>query len=134
MVTRSIGAVVGLQFANMASKILAMKRGALVVKFLKLDLKAVERWPRVRPHWRRFRRRLCDNCPACAHLTEPRYMVCSGCGVARYCSEECQRAHWPLHQKDCLMYQEGLAKARLDREPLFRKLSLDLPEGEEFEK
>jgi hypothetical protein len=32
------------------------------------------------------------------------------------------------------MYQEGLAKARLDREPLFRKLSLDLPEGEEFEK
>ena len=34
------------------------------------------------------------------------------------------------------MYQEGLAKARLDREPRigFRKLSLDLPEGEEFEK
>ena len=42
---------------------------------------------------------------------------------------------WPLHQKDCLMYQEGLAKARLDREPpAFRKLSLDLPEGKEFEK
>ena len=33
------------------------------------------------------------------------------------------------------MYQEGLAKARLDREPpIFRKLSLGLPEGEEFEK
>ena len=31
------------------------------------------------------------------------------------------------------MYQEGLAKARLDREPpAFRKLSLDLPEGKMF--
>ena len=28
-------------------------------------------------------------------------MVCSGCGVARYCSEECQAADWPHHQHEC---------------------------------
>ena len=33
-------------------------------------------------------------------------MVCSGCGVARYCSEKCQREHWPLHQEQCLACQE----------------------------
>ena len=40
------------------------------------------------------------------HLTEPRYMVCSGCGMARYCSEECQRQHWPLHREQCMACQE----------------------------
>ena len=69
---------------------------------LRLRLTTIKRWPRLRPHWRRFQRRLCDNCPACAHLGEPRYMVCSGCGIARYCSEECQREHWPFHQAACL--------------------------------
>ena len=79
---------------------------------LRLRLTTVKRWPRLRPHWRRFRRRLCDNCPACAHLGEPRYMVCSGCGAARYCSEECQRLHWPQHQKKCLAVQAFRAKRK----------------------
>lgn len=103
-----IGAVVGLQFAHMVN----YKRGLLVAKFLKLDLNTVKRWPRVRPHWRRFQRRRCHNCPACAHLGEPRYMVCSGCGAARYCSEECQRLHWPQHQKKCLAVQAFRAKRK----------------------
>ena len=62
---------------------------------------AVARWPRVKPHWRRFRRRLCTNCHNHAHLSEPRYLVCSACGVARYCSEACQAADWPTHQGEC---------------------------------
>ena len=70
----------------------------------------IKRWPRFRPHWRRFQRRLCHNCPACAHLGEPRYMVCSGCGMARYCSEECQREHWPRHQEECLAVQAIIAE------------------------
>ena len=69
-------------------------------------VETVERWPRVRPHWKRFRRRLCDYCPACAHLAEPRFLVCSGCGRKRYCSEKCQREDWPAHQKDCLKWQK----------------------------
>ena len=26
---------------------------------------------------------------------------CSGCGVARYCSSECQKTAWPGHKKEC---------------------------------
>ena len=26
---------------------------------------------------------------------------CSGCGVARYCSGECQKTAWPGHKKEC---------------------------------
>ena len=102
-------AVVGQQFAKMVlhtqknGKAFNLSRN---FQCLFLDLNVVKQWPHVRPHWRRFRRRICDNCPACAHLGEPRYMVCSGCGVARYCSEQCQREHWPFHQKECLACQE----------------------------
>ena len=103
-----IGAVVGLQFIQILMKY--DKDGKLIgkepgVECYPLTLEIVNLWPRVRPHWKRFRRRLCHNCPACAHLTEPRFMVCSGCGVARYCSEKCQREHWPRHQQDCLTCQ-----------------------------
>ena len=64
-------------------------------------LRAVYKWPRVRPYWRRIRRRVCENCASQVDLSEPRYLVCSGCGDARYCSEACQRAHWANHQKKC---------------------------------
>jgi hypothetical protein len=26
---------------------------------------------------------------------------CSGCGQVKYCSKECQKAHWKLHKRDC---------------------------------
>ena len=122
-----IGAVVGLRFASMIAQkqvvLRAFNGQKRVVKVIgkevtfqcrRLDLNTVLRWPRVRPHWRRFQRRLCHNCPACAHLGEPRYMVCSGCGVARYCSEQCQREHWPFHQKNCLecQYQRAILRKR----------------------
>ena len=29
------------------------------------------------------------------------YLVCSGCGKARYCSEACQRLDWAEHQEKC---------------------------------
>ena len=122
-----IGAVVGTQFARMimlrtiGGRSIGMDipemsgRGILI-----LSLKTVERWPRVRPHWRRFERRLCHNCSACAHLATPRYQVCSGCGVARYCSLQCQREHWPRHQEECLACQE-LARRWRQREILARR-------------
>ena len=108
-----IGAVVGLQFPRMigdkktGGNLIGMLR-SVDSQYARLSLKTVESWPRVRPHWKRFRRRLCDYCPACAHLAEPRFLVCSGCGRKRYCCEECQRAQWPAHQNDCLKWQKKL--------------------------
>ena len=75
------------------------------MKYVLLDEAPVKRWPRVKPHWRRFRRRLCHFCANSAHLSEPRYLVCSGCGVARYCSEVCQAADWRNHQQECYKHQ-----------------------------
>ena len=72
-----------------------------IIKYLVLDEAAVARWPRVKPHWRRFRRRLCTRCHNSAHLLDPRYLVCGACGVARYCSEECHALDWAQHQKEC---------------------------------
>jgi hypothetical protein len=98
-------AVVGNQFLKMGFGQDADGWGQLTVgktmKYIVLDEAAVARWPRVKPHWRRFRRRLCTNCRNHRHLSEPRYLVCSGCGVARYCSEACQAADWPHHQLIC---------------------------------
>ena len=64
-------------------------------------LRAVKKWPRVQPYWRRVRRRICWRCYRQVDLSEPRFLVCSGCGDARYCSEECQRQDWPVHQHKC---------------------------------
>ena len=96
-------AVIGNQFFNMTDYVLPGGDG----RFLNVDERAIRRWSRVRPHWRRFRRRICTRCPKYALLSEPRFLVCSGCGVARYCSESCQIADWPAHQGECRCYQLG---------------------------
>ena len=70
-------------------------------KGLDSALRALERWPRLQPYWLRLRRRVCDNCQQQVALSEPRYLVCGGCGVARYCCEECQRNDWEWHQTYC---------------------------------
>ena len=66
-------------------------------KGLDSAIRALERWPRLQPYWPRLRRRVCDHCHSQVALSEPRYLVCGGCGVARYCCEECQRADWGWH-------------------------------------
>ncbi len=69
----------------------------------------IARWPRLRKYWPRLRRRICSYCgKGTFDLSAPRLLVCGGCGegrgVGRYCSEDCQRAHWPEHQKACMKF------------------------------
>lgn len=46
-------------------------------------------------------------CASCG-LTENHVMACSRCKIIKYCSRECQRAHWSLHRGDCVPYtREG---------------------------
>ena len=61
------------------------------------------RWPRLRRYWPRIRRRICSNCGKYTFdLSQPRLLVCGGCGEGRYCSEGCQREHWAWkHWKEC---------------------------------
>ena len=73
-------------------------------------------WPRLRKYWPRLRRRICSCCgKGNLDLSEPRLLVCAGCGegrgVARYCSEACQREHWPEHQKNCMKFHEYTGNA-----------------------
>ena len=79
----------------------------LATEGVKGALKAIKKWPRIRPYWKRVRRRICFNCAKQVAQSEPRYMVCSGCGDARYCSEDCQRRDWRAHQKVCPAGQPG---------------------------
>ena len=64
-------------------------------------LNIVKKWPRMRPRWRRLRRRVCDYCGRRNKLSEPRLWVCAGCGVARYCDETCQAGDFSHHAKCC---------------------------------
>ena len=90
-------------------------------------LRAAKKWIRVRPYWRRIRRRICQCCYKQADLSEPRYLVCSGCGEVRYCSEACQRAHWAKHQEECPAGQPGWNAAE-DDEALARRLQREWEE------
>ena len=70
-------------------------------------VETIARWPRLRKYWPRLRRRICSYCgKGTFDLSAPRLLVCGGCyqgrGVGRYCSEDCQREHWPKHQKACM--------------------------------
>ena len=95
-------------------------------------LKGVGNWPRFRPYWHRVRRRVCAHCAKRVDLTEPRYLVCAGCGKARYCSEACQRADWAGHQKECAAGQPGWNAAEDDEdvEALARRLQREWEESE----
>ena len=76
----------------------------------------------VQPHWKRIRRRICWGCARQVALTEPRYLVCAGCGKARYCSEACQRADWPRHQHKCpAVAFSHYWDPRFDREGMIRR-------------
>ena len=44
-------------------------------------------------------------CFAC-NKTEHKLLICSKCKVAAYCDAACQRGHWKIHKKVCIMPEE----------------------------
>ena len=82
-------------------------------------METIASWHRLRKHWPRMRRRICSYCGKRSDPSEPRLLVCGGCGegrgVGRYCSEDCQRAHWPEHRKVCPILHIVLPECRTSR-------------------
>lgn len=82
-------------------------------------VKILMTWPRLRKYWPQLRRRICSYCLKgnidFPFVSKPRLLVCGGCGegrgVGRYCSEACQREHWPEHQKVCMKFHDYTGKA-----------------------
>ena len=82
-------------------------------------VKILMTWPRLRKYWPQLRRRICSYCGKgnidFPFVSKPRLLVCGGCGegrgVGRYCSEACQREHWPEHQKVCMKFHDYTGKA-----------------------
>ncbi|KAJ7592626.1 hypothetical protein C8J56DRAFT_780394 [Mycena floridula] len=45
--------------------------------------------------------RICDQCSAVETPTVPRFRLCGGCLTTQYCSQDCQKVHWPHHKPIC---------------------------------
>jgi len=73
-----------------------------------------------------------NRCSHCNKLVKPAdeqetLKRCSRCGVARYCSAECQKNHFVVHKKNCKKIKKaheklekymGFANAAMERDPL----------------
>lgn len=44
----------------------------------------------------------CRNCERTKHVSGADLSVCARCRVVKYCSVECQKAHWNVHKKECV--------------------------------
>lgn len=46
-------------------------------------------------------------CAACNEIKDcTSLMKCGGCRVVQYCSEDCQRADWPVHKDQCKILRD----------------------------
>lgn len=44
-----------------------------------------------------------SQCATCARPGRPKLRACAACLKTRYCSRECQKAHWKTHKADCVV-------------------------------
>ncbi|EIM91613.1 uncharacterized protein STEHIDRAFT_49706 [Stereum hirsutum FP-91666 SS1] len=45
--------------------------------------------------------RMCDQCGAIEQPAIKQFRLCGGCMTTNYCSQECQKIHWPSHKAIC---------------------------------
>jgi len=55
----------------------------------------------------------CSLCAASECKDGSALLKCNGCGIALYCSKECQRSHWKAHKVDCKR-QQALSKLNIE--------------------
>jgi hypothetical protein len=78
-------------------------------------------------------------CAKCAAKQVEGLKTCGKCGIARYCSKECQRADWPQHKTHCVARIAGGSaigpsrpsvlfvekpKTKRDKEAMFKRMNL----------
>ncbi|KAH6884338.1 hypothetical protein BKA70DRAFT_1205478 [Coprinopsis sp. MPI-PUGE-AT-0042] len=54
--------------------------------------------------------RICDNCGV-PETPAVKFRLCGGCMSGQYCSQDCQRAHWPSHKPICQHIGQQAPKA-----------------------
>ncbi|KAK7024394.1 hypothetical protein VNI00_016335 [Paramarasmius palmivorus] len=57
--------------------------------------------------------RICDQCGA-VETPRARFRLCGGCLMTQYCSQECQKIHWPGHKAICQHTKSQTAKFATD--------------------
>ncbi|OSC97698.1 hypothetical protein PYCCODRAFT_1439925 [Trametes coccinea BRFM310] len=56
--------------------------------------------------------RICDQCSAVEQPHVGRFRLCGGCMTTQYCSQDCQKAHWPSHKPICQHTASQLSTAK----------------------
>ncbi|TBU24455.1 hypothetical protein BD309DRAFT_964818 [Dichomitus squalens] len=55
--------------------------------------------------------RVCDKCGA-VEQPHNRFRLCGGCMATQYCSQDCQKAHWPSHKAICQHTASQISSAK----------------------
>lgn len=56
--------------------------------------------------------RVCDQCGAVEQSSVVRFRLCGGCMTTQYCSQDCQKAHWPMHKTICQHTKSQISSAK----------------------
>ncbi|KZT02259.1 uncharacterized protein LAESUDRAFT_815458 [Laetiporus sulphureus 93-53] len=56
--------------------------------------------------------RVCDQCGAVEQPSGSRFRLCGGCMTTQYCSQDCQKTHWPSHKAICQHTAGQIAAAK----------------------
>ncbi|KAL5525462.1 hypothetical protein ACEPAG_6797 [Sanghuangporus baumii] len=64
-------------------------------------------------------------CDTCGTIEQPgqRFRMCGGCMITQYCSQECQKRHWPSHKAICQHTSDILTSAKHDHGSVGESLS-----------
>lgn len=66
----------------------------------------------------RLQRQLADKCsnPECSQAQNGHLSECSACRQTRYCSKDCQKAHWPAHKDQCKAKRKEMQQQEEERQ------------------